>query len=1837
MKKTLLLVFILAFFGCDNKPKKNAPTSSFSKYIQSFSGGSQSVGAPVVISFKDEIDTTISPEKIFTISPKITGSIDWREGNALYFVPNPALEQSKTYKVAVKLKPLFTDLSKELETFQFEFKTLKQNFEINTGEIRFSEDHGLNAASLSCNIQTADVAHLEVIKKTVSATQNGADLRLAWKTPKHNTFFEFDIEGIRTSKKSSRVIIEVNGTPLKIDKKETTSIVVPPTNTFEILSAKIISSNENYVSIIFSNPLDVKQNLNGFIKIGKKNYKGIIDGNELKVYLKENVTEDIRLRVFNRIRNTSGVSLGENYETVLPFTQTKPKVRFSINKDKTILPSVDTFIVPFEAIGLNAVDVSVVKVFTNNMLQYLQVNTLGQKQQLNRVARPVLKKTVDLSGLGVTNFHKWNTFSLNLSELIQLDPGALYQVNIGFRRKHALYQCDKDKDLIEDIPEENWGADTGESSYWDSYQGYYSSNYNWKERNNPCDDSYYGGRRSVRKLFLASDLGIIAKRSDFGDLSVFVSSLKEAFPLQGVEVGLYDYQQQRINTAYTDSEGFAKIKISEGKPFALIAKKDSQRGYLKLNDFSSLSLSNFDISGTKVRQGLKGFIYGERGVWRPSDSIHLTFVLQDHKKNLPKNHPVIMELYDPNNRLTYRKINTTPVGNMYSFDFVTNEDAPTGNWRAKARVGAAAFSKKIRVETVKPNRLKISLNPTKEKLTHQDQSFEGLLNVSWLTGAIAKNLKVEYDMMLQATKTVFKGFSSYVFDDKSRILLSQRNLVYKGKLNAQGDATIKFDLGNNQSVPGALNVLLFGKVYEEGGDFSISKTQVPYYPFASFVGLKAPDGDKRGMLLTDKKHKIQIATLDANGKPLSKKNIKVSLYKLKWKWWWDKSYENLGNYIGRSFKRPTHSFKTSTINGKGVCEIEVKNNDWGRYYVKIEDPASGHSAGQVLYFDWPGWAGKAKDGQLDGASMLDFSVQKETFNVDEEVSLTVPSTEGNRILVSLETGKNVLKTFWVVAESERTQIKFKTTKEMSPNVYVHLTMIQPHEQNKNDLPIRLYGIKNINVVDPETRLTPVIKLPKKLAPEESFKVKISEKEGKAMSYTLAMVDEGLLDLTNFKTPDIWKSFFNKEALSVKTWDLYNHVLGAFASENTFMTTIGGDAELTAKDEKTANRFKPVVKFLGPFYLKKGERKSHKITMPQYLGSVRTMVVAATDVAYGSAEETTPVKQDLMALATMPRVAGPNEQIKLPVNIFSLNDKIKDVTVNIEISGALKSVGKTSKKIKFNGAGDQMVYFDVKALTALGIGKVKVHAASGKTNATYEIEMNVIPRNPFISVLASAQAVTSKTPWEHQYVPLGIKGKNEAVVEVSTLPPLNLEERLNYLIRYPHGCVEQITSSVFPQLNLSALVSLSSERKERIQQNITGAIFKLGRFQTSEGGFGYWPGHQISSEWGSNYAGHFLLEAKKLGYAVPETLINSWIDYQTSMTNNWSLSRESSGIIQAYRLYTLSLANKPAISAMNRLKEEKRISDAAKWRLALAYATAGFEFQAKEIVQNLERKTITKANSSHYRKTFGSRLRDRAMVLETLIALSENEQAFDELTYIAQQLGTKQWMSTQTTAYTLLAIAKYLKANPIEEEINATLMIGNKKISLHNSNKYLQQIALTEPEKETPLSLVKSGDAAVYVRLIKKGIPLANKTDDSNSNLNFDIAYEDISGNSIDVTKLPKGTSFYARVTVSNPGRRGTYTEMALTQIFPSGWEIINTRLDGTDINDSAVTYKDIRDDRVMHYFDLKPKQKAEFTVLLNAAYEGAYYMPMTHVEAMYDNTIYGTKSGKWVQVTSEKN
>ncbi|HEY9046723.1 MAG TPA: MG2 domain-containing protein [Ohtaekwangia sp.] len=1840
----VVIAVVAIFFFKNSQGTKPGPSyinPAFGEYITSYTAGVIPSGSTLrIILANDAVDSSLigqeSSVKLFSLSPSVSGKTIWLDRRTVEFRPESRLTSGQVYAVTFGLSKLLA-VPAELNNFEYTFQVIPQNFELAVDNIKPYVKTELKRQKIEGTLFTADFAENTSVEKMLLPEQEGKSLNVTWTHNPDGKQHTFIVEDVARKDQASKVQLKVTGEPLGLERSEEEEVEIPSLSDFKLMNAKVVQNPNQYVVLQFSDPLKEKQNLEGLISITDlASLDFDIHDNEIWVYPPVRQSGSKTVNIEAGIRNILDYKMKTNATAEVVFEQLAPAVRFT--GKGSILPSTDGMVLPFEAVNLNAVDVTVMKVFENNILQFFQVNNLEGTQELRRVGKKIITKTIQLDNTGVTDLGKWNRFTLDLSKLISTEPGAIYQVKLAFKKAYSTYNCDGEEETEETTSQfEEYEDDYEyEGGYYDEYEEYYyGDDYDWEQRDNPCHSSYYTSNKSIKRNVLASDLGLTAKGGDDGNLVVFVNDLKTTQSLASVQLELYDYQQQLIGTASTDSDGKATIHTKE-EPFAIIAKNGTQRGYLKVTNGDALSVSNFDVSGEVIQRGIKGFLYGDRGVWRPGDSLYLTFILEDKNKLMPSSHPVVFEMYNPQGQVVNRLVRSTSENGFYKFATATSADAPTGNWTGRVKVGGTEFSQTLKIETVKPNRLKINLDFGTDRFTSSNAT--GKLDVKWLHGAPGRNLRAVFDMLLVKVPTQFPKYPEYIFEDPARSFNSEAQPVFEGLTDDEGKATVNVSLESSSAAPGFLNAIFRGKVYEESGNFSIDRFSIPYSPYESYVGMKAPEGEKySGILYFDKQHTIDLVTVDGSGNPVSRNDLDINMYKLGWRWWWDNSEESLANYVEGSYSKLVKSGKAKTVNGKGSWTFEMKQSEdeYGRYFVRVCDPVSGHCTGQIIYIDEPGWYSRNRGDEANGgATMLSFSADKASYNIGEKVNLTIPGgAQGGRALVSIENGSKVLQTYWVETQQGETKFSFDVTSEMTPNVYIHVALLQPHAQTVNDLPIRLYGITSIRVEDPATHLEPIITMPEVLEPGQEVSIKISEKSKRKMTYTIAVVDEGLLDITRFKTPDAWSRFYAREALGVHTWDIYDNVMGAFGAHLERLLAIGGDAESAPKDDDArANRFKPVVKFFGPFTLD-GSSNTHTFTMPQYIGSVKTMVVAGYEGAYGKAEKATPVRKPLMVLATLPRVLGPEETVKLPVTLFTQEKGIKNVKIDVKVSGPVSVTGGASKSVAMPASGDLTVDFDVAVKAEAGIAKVEVTASSGKFTATDIIEIDV--RNPNLPVTkVTEQLLEAGKTWTAEAIPFGISGTNSAVLEVSSMPPVNLGSRLRYLIQYPHGCIEQTTSSVFPQIYLSQIKVLTPVEQKNIQRNVTAGIERLKSFIQRDGGFGYWPGAESSDPWGSNYAGHFLVEAEAKGYYVPADMLKRWKKYQKNKALEWRRNTTyyySDDLIQAYRLYTLALAGAPEVGAMNRLREQGILSSTAAWMLAASYAKAGQPEAAKKLVANLSTKIKPYRELSY---SYGSDVRDRALILETLLLLNEKTKAFELLKEISRYLSDYgYWMSTQETAFCLKAVGTFAS---IEKHgaLKFSYTLNGKTIDASTELPIAQvQIPITGVKKES-IKIVSDSKGALFARLIMEGTPARGQEEDTQSDLHLNIRYTDADGREISPVQLTQGTEFIAEVTVEHIGTRPGYQNLALSQVFPSGWEINNLRLQGDEefLKSSPFDYQDIRDDRVYTYFGLSTNESRTFRVMLTASYAGSFYLPATSCEAMYDKSIYARKKGQVVEV-----
>ncbi|MES2679690.1 MAG: MG2 domain-containing protein [Bacteroidota bacterium] len=1837
--------------GSSSEGPVNRIDPEFAAYISSFTSGYISSNSAIRIKFSREfagstqLNTTL-PEKYFSFDPKIEGEAVWKDAETMEFIPKERLQPGQLYKATFHLGKLI-EVKKELRDFEFRFQVIEQSVQLQANDLKCYNSNDFEYYSLAGNLSTADFADQKLVENLLTAKLNNKTMNLKWLHDEAGTTHQFLIDSIeRPAAGEGQLVLNCDGKALHTSYTSSQSFVVPARDNFVLLNVKMIPGSDPYILLNFSNPIDQMQSLEGLIAIGGlSEMKYIVTNNQVMLYPSNTRTGSYILKVDAGVKDTRGRRLDKDSEHSIVFSQVNPEVRFSGKGN--IMPSANGLKLAFETVNLRAVDVKVVKIYENNILQFLQVNSMEGSYQLAQVGKKILQKRINLGITNPADFGTWKKFSLDLGSLIKSESGAIYRVSLSIKKSYATYPCAGNSGNtasdMEEIAEEEEEQDINYFGYYDEENSYYDyeyeegEDYRWEDRDNPCKAYYYRqSERTVSKNILASDLGLTLKKGNDGSLFIAANDIISTKPLGNVNIELYDYQKQLIQTTSTNSDGQAFITPLQ-KVYFVVARKEKQFAYLRVDDGAALSLSMYDVSGDAIKKGVKGFIYGERGVWRPGDSLFLNFILEDKLGSIPVNHPVTFELKNPQGQLYKRLVSNKNIDGFYNFTTHTDKNAPTGLWNVEVKVGSLKFYKSVRIETIMPNRLKIDVNIGDNKLIAGSKVNTIHLHTNWLTGAKAGGLTANINVALSQGKTEFAKYKDYVFDDRTLKFEAQNVTVFDGKVNEEGNASVPLDLAGQKNAPGFLKAVFNTMVFEPGGAFSVDRFSLDYSPYGFYAGIKLPEGEKNsGILYTGKDHYIDIATVDYKGNPASRPNLKFELYKLEWRWWWDQYNNELANYASDEYHKPVQSETFSTKNGMAKIRVNIRENDWGRYLVRVTDPDGGHTSSTVTYFDWANWMERNSSGDSKSMSnMLSFSADKAFYKTGEEVKINIPTPQNGRALLTIENGSKVLEAHWLETEKGNTVFKFKVTPQMAPNIYVHVSLMQPHSRS-NDLPIRSYGVVPVNIDDPETHLQPAISMAGILEPEANADITVSEANSKEMAFTLAVVEEGLLDITRFKTPDPHKTFYTKEALGVKTWDVYDNVIGAFGADLERILSIGGDGSELGKDGAKANRFKPVIRFFGPYHLSKGEKKSFRFKMPMYVGSVRTMVIAGYKGAYGFAEKSTPVKAPLMVLGTLPRVLSITEEVKLPVSVFGGEKNIGATTVKVEVNGLLQTVGGNSKTLNINKNEEKLAMFDLKVKNQTGVARVKITVTGGGHTAGYEMELDVRNPNPYQTVNKDLWVDAGKSIQENIKA-IGLAGSNSGVLELSTIPPINLEERLHYLITYPHGCIEQTTSQSFAQLYLPDVMELSASRKSDIENNIKRGISELRKFQLSSGGMSYWPGMNEVSDWGTTYAGHFLFSAEKKGYALPLGFKKEWVSYEQNVAQDFEVNKEkyfNNDVQQAYRLYVLSLAGHPAMSAMNRLREYKSLSQQARWLLASAYALAGQADEAQKIASATSGQ-IVPYRVDYY--TYGSSDRDMAIILEALCLMNKKTQAFEQLKKVSAFLSTGSWLSTQTTAFGLVSVAGFIKKYGSSSAMQAKCLVNGKEMALPGSAVISQVPIDFKNGTGASFSVHNNGKGVLYVKVVNRGKPPIGEEKEASENISVSAVYKDAAGNPIDPQELVQGNNFLLSVTVKNMGAMGALKNLALTNYIPSGWEIHNARMDENEaaMKNSSFTYQDIRDDKVLTYFDLSNNESKTFNIMLNASYEGRYYLPAVNVEAMYDNNVYARTKGQWIRVVKQ--
>jgi hypothetical protein len=1785
--------------------------------ISEVSSGRLSVNGKVAVRFVHAVPGAspgrMADPKSLSIDPAVGGVLNWSDDRTLVFEPFKPLPTGTTFHAVLRLDG-FAPEGKVLPPLGFTFSTGGNELADFGSAFQPAAPGDPKAVLLNLKVTLAKAVPPSVLDENARLFAPGGErIPLVWKQEKNDPVYTAQSPSLPRVKDAAKYLFTLDRTLIDAERDFTRDILLEPVQRMAVTDWQVREEGQALgLAVVFNEPLREDADYAAYLGIDPPLAVAVTPrGNTLLVAGDFQRNRQYTLTLRQGAANIWGGRTESDYVKQMTFADLKPAVEFS--EPGAFLPTSLGHRLAFRAVNLKRVHLQVYKVHASNLGQFLQVNDLKDKSdwefsEMNRVGEEVVSKELPLAAPR----NEWRRYDIDLQDLFKGNPKGLFVAGLVFSKKDIDYDCPTRK-RGGDEDGEGEGNDDGEPYY------YYGRDY----YEHPCSDGYYWRHNRVWKPVIVSDIGLLAI-TETGTTTAYATHLQTARPMAGVKVTLFSFQNQPLASATTDGEGKCSFDGKGGSH--LVAERDDQRSILKFSS-DRLSMDLFPVEGVVLSEsskGVQGFCYAERGIHRPGDAVYLSAILREGVDQKSVAVPVRCRVFNALRQEAADLLNKEGKDGLYSFSIPTRPQDPTGLWEARLFIGedqVAAYP--FRVETIAPPRIKAAVKASRASFGAQDKTVPLTIDAQYLFGAPASGLGYALTAELTRREPEFDRFRAFTFAHPGRKFAPQKQPVGEGALDADGKARAEFTMPELENLPFGLTMAFRAEVTERGGRPVSTTLRVPYDPWPAYAGV---NGSDLNWCKTNTPYKVPVVAVDPAGRPLPGRKLKVTVYWNRHAWWWD--YGDRNDYLLRYKDDSSTKVQRSAevVSGEAPVMVDFQPLEEGQYLIEVRDE-SGHETGTFTYAS--PWGGEA--GVQRGGATLGLRSDKEKYRPGETARLSCKTPPEGSMLVTVVKGNTVLSSQWMTLASAATSFTVPVTAQMAPNVYVFAAAVQPHAQKGNDRPLRAYGVLPLSVEEPASRLDLKITAPEEMKPNRDLTVKVSAEGGAGAAVTVAVVDEGLLFLTDFKTPEPWSFFYRKIGLSAGFFDIYDSVMGLTPGPAAQVFRVGGDAaeRLKKLGPGEMNRFPAVALFQGPVILDGRGQAELTFAIPNYMGKVRVMAVACKGRAYGSAEKFVTVKEDVVVLSTLPRVAAPGETFVMPVTLFATKDRLGKVKLEIETNDLLEVVGKDSAAIQFTSKGEQETAFTLKVRDKVGEARVVLRAGYDGGEFVETTRFMVRPPNPHVTqslekVLEGGGEAALDLP------AFGYEGTRQVTLNLWRTKPVSIGKRLRWLMHYPYGCIEQTVSSVFPQLYLKEIIATSPSVKDKewrtakVDDAVNAGIGRLVLFSLPDGSFSYWPGSRDhADEWSNLYAGHFLIEAKRQGYFVPSILEN-WLAYERGR----STLADTDWRTRAYRLYLLALAGTPDLSAQNLLRENymSQLDTIGRWYLAGAFKLAGADEQARSVRSGL--KYQASKNYDHWHYCFGSTLGDWGVLLNMAVLFGDLDGAGEIVNEVNAGLRSDSWYSTHALSWALMGAGKFIQATWREGEpvTGEVLLPGGSRIP-YTVEGVKTALDLTAHAGK-PITVKSTSGGTTYLELVYEGIPAKGPFGREAKGMELVEEFLDESGNPVDIKSLPKGARVWVHLALT-PG--SDLDHVAVAELFPSGWEIENLRVTGEGLPEwtskypvnNCISFEDIRDDRIFWFMDkTRGATQYHFFAKVVAVTRGTFAFPASSAEAMYDHDFH---------------
>jgi uncharacterized protein YfaS (alpha-2-macroglobulin family) len=1366
------------------------------------------------------------------------------------------------------------------------------------------------------------------------------------------------------------------------------------------------------------------------------------------------------------------------------------------------------------------------------------------------------------------------------------------------------------------------------------------------------------------KLVALTDLGVIAKQNASGEAVVFLNSLRTARPVSGATVRFISTNNQLMGTATTNGQGVARYDSVAGSRLKLgmiTATQGSDFSFISLPK-SRVETSRFEVGGlTSNAAHYQAFLYGDRDLYRPGDTIHTNVVVRtDDWRTPPAGLPVKVRLLLPTGKEYASLGEKLSATGAVESRFILPATVMTGLYSLEVLTGNDVLltSKQVSVEEFIPDRMKVTVKaaPT---ILRPAQTVTASVLAQNLFGPPAAGRKFEVEFSLKEKTFSAQKYADYSFQLRSGTGRNASTLsgiterfqkeVREGETDASGRGTAAYALPDVRDL-GTLEGVAFATVFDETGRPVNRLATFEVQTQAVMFGIQQPSE----LVSTRQEMPIKLIALTPAGQP-TRAAAQVQIVRLLW----ETVLERQGGRLVYNSQKREQVLQNQAVNVDADSQLFFTPTYSGEYEVRLFRPgAASYVAAHFYAYGSGDTAGNSFEVNTEGEVTIE--ADKPKYEPGETAQLLLKTPFPGRVLVTVERNR-VLDHFYVDTDQKSAQVRVPIRAGYAPNIYVTATAIRPITDNSLPLTVAR-GFVPLTVEKPGTHLAVSLKAAS-LSRSQTFQT-IEVRTAPKAQVTLAIVDEGILQRKDYRTPDPYGYFYQKRALEVSAFDIYPFLLPELGTSSS-----GGDAADLARRTSPvpSRRVKLVAKWSGLLTADASGLVRYRVRVPQFSGALRVMAVAYKDDAFGNAEQTMKVADPVVISTALPRFASPGDTLLVPVTFTNTTNKPLSGTAGIRLKS--DTPNDPPAIVRFVGATGSLSHTDTRKLVlkpntesqlvfkmiAKEIGNAPIRVAfitNDPSKVTPElalqesIELPIRPAAPLEKRTGSGE-VTAGVPatlnLRTDFLPTGQRSR----LMLSRSPLTQFSKDLSYLLEYPYGCLEQTVSAAFPQLyfgDLAATLRQKTGASAKAQRynpnyNVQEAIRKIEAMQLYNGSLSYWPGGDYDNWWATAYAAHFLLEAKQAGFAVNQSTLDKVLrylqfrlkkretePYQYFTADGLARQRTIAKREITYSLYVLALAGRQDAVALNYYKANRPLLTAdARFLLACTYALGGQQRAFREVLptQFTPEKAPRELGDS-----FASPIRDEALALNALL---EADPTNPQVTSIARQLSRQVraagYLNTQERAFALLALGKIARKSRASTA-TATIAAGGKTLG-----QFTGKDLTVNNVANYQLLLKASGAGALYYFWEAEGISAGGRVREEDSYLKVRRQFLTRTGQPVGVASFKQNDLVVVKLTIQAADAAGEVKNVAITDLLPAGLEIENPRLGvtreiGFVTNAAQPDYLDVRDDRINLFTTATPKPKV-FYYLARAVSKGTFKLGPVSADAMY-NAEYHSYNGAGV-------